>query len=581
MALGVLGGTAEVALRASPRFGLGFFEQLTWLTLGVAQNLAVVVGALIVARLAGRVGLRVLGDRPVGMAAAALLALHLGLWYRFERVLNLYARDPQVWGGLLLIAVGAALVGLSLDRLLRRSARFAILGAALAFWAALIRGAPAEPAVGEGTNVLLVTWDTTRPDRLGPYGGPAATPILDRLAAEGVTFEQAVTTAPLTQPAHLSILTGQPTTETGVVVNGTQLGERGAMIQHRMKAAGYTTGAAVSGFPLHSKYGWDQGFDLYDDDFGAIPGLHRLSLTHASEQLLLPGNTLREREGAGATRRARQFIERNADGAWFFWLHLFDPHAPYEALDVADAPTDGPPLDLPGYWPPPHRRITSADWLIHAYDAELARVDGYTGQVIATLERLGLLEDTVVVVTADHGESLTEHGLLFDHGEDLYDPSLRVPLVVRAPGVGQSGARVGCQVSVIDLVPTVEALVGLPPAEAQGRSLVPALRGEGCADTPVVSTAPGERTPDPPIDASVREPPYKLIQYAARPDAPAREALFNLEDDPGELRDISGSPEALGKQRAMKGATEGAPEVQAPELDEGSMDALRVLGYIE
>jgi len=560
----VLGG-------ASGGLGLALSEQLVWLALAVGCGLAVSLPAALVARWL---------PRSVGWVAAALLALHLGLAYRFEVVLNLFVRDPRVWGGLLGIALGSLAVGLLLAPVLERCWKHLVGVGLLTVPVALVRGAPGlDAGSAEGPNVLLVTLDTARPDRLGPYGGSAATPVLDRLAAEGTLFDQAVAPAPLTEPSHLSLLTGQPTSVTGVRTNGTPLGDRPALLSRRLAEAGWTTAGFVSGFPLHGKWGWPQGFDVYDDDFGEVPGLHRLSLVKAFDQLFLPGNTLRERAGDATTGRALAFLER-VEGPWFAWVHLFDPHAPYEApgTDVMSAPRDGEALELPAYWPPPHRSVTSTEWLLDAYDAELAFVDGLVGELLAAVEARGERDQTLVIVTADHGESLTEHGYLFDHGDLLYDPSLRIPLLVRGPEV-VAGQRVACQVRLFDAGATILAAAGLELEPAVGASLWPELRGRSCVDRPVLSSTVAARfVEDPPVDWSLRHDGWKVIRHGA-----GGEELYELGADPGELEDrVALDAERLAIMNAgldfeLSEAVEGVE----PARDAGTIEALRALGYIE
>ncbi len=431
----------------------------------------------------------------------------------------------------------------------------------------------------EGPNVLLVTLDTTRPDRLGTYGGPAKTPVLDGLGAQGVVFEQAIAPAPLTQPSHLSLLTGQPTSTTGVRTNATTLGDRPELLSRRLQGAGWTTGGFVSGFPLHGKWGWTQGFDVYDDDFGAIPGLHRLSLVKLWEQLFLPGNTLRERVGDNTTGRALAYLE-DVEGPWFAWVHLFDPHGPYEApgTDVHGAPRDGEPLDLPPYWPPPHRAVTSVQWLLEAYDAEIAHADSLVGELVAAVEARGELEDTLIIVTADHGESLTEHDYLFDHGDHLYDASLRIPLILRGPGVA-AGLRVPCQVRLFDVGTTVAEGLGLPDGPDEGRSLWPDLRGQACVDEPALSsTIAARHVEDPPTDWSLRTEGWKVIHHGA-----GGSELYELAPDPSEERDLS--PTHVDRLAELEGQLQaellGAAEGVAPERDAATVDALKALGYIE
>ena len=573
--LGAVAGCLEFLIRCEPRFGFGFFDQLTWLTLACAAGLAVALPFGVLAHLVR--GHKRIGPRRDGLVLGALLGMHGALHYRFDIALNQSLRDPDVWGVLLLMFVCGVLIGLSMARLLTRVGEFLPwVGFILAF-IGLLRSVPPAPTATPGPSILLVTWDTTRPDRLGPYGGPASTPNLDRMAAEGAVFESVVATAPLTEASHLSILTGLPTVEHGVVSNGTPLGERPELLSHRLQDAGYRTGAVVSGFPLHGKWGWTQGFDVYDDDFGRLPGWHRLSLARAIDEVFLPGNALRERDGAVAVHRAKRFLERHEGGQFFLWVHLFDPHAPYEALDADDAPRVGEALDLPAYWPPYHRGITSTDWLVDAYDAELEKTDALFGELLDALDDSGLADSTTVVMVADHGESLTEHGVLFDHGDDLYDPSLLVPLLIREPGVGAT--RVACQVSTIDIVPTLRALHGLPVGSEQGRSLVPMLEGEACADVPAIaSTIAARHVEEPPVDFAWRLPETKYIRHG---DMSRPEELYDLTSDPGELfvvEDDEALTHASDRLDALLAGRDLEVDIQ---LDEADRLMLESLGYLE
>jgi arylsulfatase A-like enzyme len=556
-------------------------ERLRWIAAAVGLGVAFGVGAAVVAWGIGR--------RAHGLVLAAFLALHVGLLYRFEVVLNEFVRDPRVWGGLLGIAVVSLGLGLLVDPLLRRTRPVVIglvgvglLGAGVGF----VEGTPpAARQLSPRKSVLVVTLDTLRPDAIGAYatdlvgGGKNLTPVMDRLAAEGVLYEQAVATAPLTEPSHLAILTGVPPHRTGVVSNGTELGDRPELLQRVLHGQGWNTAGFVSGFPLHGKYGWRQGMDVYDDDFGRFRGLHRLSIVQAVDQLVLPGNTLRERRGDLAVDRALTWLD-SVDGAPFFlWLHLFDAHAPYESPDHSfDPPRDGSALALPAYWPPPHRSITSEAWLTRAYQAEVSYVDAQVGRVIDRLRAQGRLDDTIIVLTADHGESLTEHGYLFDHGDDLYDPSLLVPLIVRAPGQAQAGLRLRCQVGNLDVAPTVLGMLGLEAGgERVGTDRTAELAGGGCREEWVMATTvAGRFMEDPPLDHALRGAGHKLIEKGED----GATSCFDLGADPGELQDLGAAcPPELVPLMSLE--RRGAVKSAATAEDVGSMEALRALGYVE
>lgn len=554
--LGLAAGALEFALRTSPSLGLSLAEQLTFLTLACAA------GAI--APLPGVLS----RQRPVGAGLGLLVALHVTVGWRTGVGVNLSLREPQVIGTLVALVLGSLAAGIALNRVVEKVEKLFYPMAGGAALLGLLLGRPLAPLPAEGPNLVLVSLDTTRADRLGPYGGPAQTPNLQRLSDEGVLFEQAIATAPLTEPSHLSILTGLRTTTTGVVANGTPLGEQPDLLSHRLKEEGLRTGAVVSGFPLHSHWGWEQGFDVFDDDFGRLAGMHQLSLVQAIDQVLLRTN-LREREGEGVLRRGRTFLDRNRRGRFFLWAHFFDPHAPYERFDVASAPRDGEALDLPDWWPQAHRGVTDPDWLVRAYDAEIEYVDALLGELLDELP-----PNTLVVVVADHGESLTEHGYLFEHGDELYDPSLRVPLLLWWPEGLEPGV-VPCQVSTVDIAPTIEELLGLPPVASDGRSLV-GLQ-EGCEDVPAIATTLGARhVEEPPLHTALRTPELKLLDRAGVL------SLFDLVSDPGELRPVEDAERQDRALELLDATITGRAPLQAQDLDNPEvMETLRALGYME
>jgi choline-sulfatase len=298
-------------------------------------------------------------------------------------------------------------------------------------------------------NVLLVTLDTTRADHIGCYGFPLArTPRLDGLAREGVRCADAVSAAPITLPSHSTILTGLYPPAHGVRDNGSYaLGDDAVTLAERLKSAGYRTQAIVSALVLNRRYNLTQGFDGYDDD-----------LWSEDEAKLF---MIRSRPGGRTAERAASWLDGWAREStpekrrpFFLWMHLFDAHQPYRATgaDRALAPS--------------------------SYDAEIAVLDRSVGRVLDELKKLGALDDTLVIVTADHGESLGEHGEK-THGVFIYDATVRVPLLLRSPRLLPPGKVYNGAVRSVDLVPTILAALGLPGGDAtQGTNLLPALRGD-------------------------------------------------------------------------------------------------------
>jgi choline-sulfatase len=289
-----------------------------------------------------------------------------------------------------------------------------------------------RPGAAAGFDLLLVTLDTTRADHLGAYGAPdAETPTLDRLARAGVRFTDALTVAPLTLPAHATMLTGRLPPRHGVRINAEQrLGaSAGSTLGEVLGGAGYTTAAFVSTFVLDSRFGIGRGFANYDDHVDEARGS-----SFAARPL--------ERKASVTTDAYLGWLDtQTPDAKLFAWIHYYDAHAPYA--------------------PPPEfaRRFAG-----RAYDGEIAFVDSQLGRVVAALERSKRLERTLIVVVADHGESLGEHGEV-THGHFIYDSTMRVPLIVHAPSIVGAGVVDQRVVSVADLLPTALELLGVPDRE--------------------------------------------------------------------------------------------------------------------
>jgi choline-sulfatase len=289
----------------------------------------------------------------------------------------------------------------------------------------------AVPRAGaaQGYNVLLVTLDTTRADRLGCYGATHTdTPNLDALADDGVLFEQAVTSATSTLPSHATIMTGLNTLHHGAHENGkSSLHPRHVTLAERLRQAGYATAAFVSTFVLDARYGLDQGFDQYEFAVGS-------GLRGPAESIV------HERRADDTTRSALEWLgDRPADQPYFLWVHYFDPHYTY----------DSPLAALPKFAGRP-------------YEAEIAFVDAELGKLLTALAARGDHRRTLIVVTSDHGEGLGDHGESF-HGVFLYESTLRAVLVFSCPTLFAKPVRVQDRLAgTVDIVPTVLNLVGLP-----------------------------------------------------------------------------------------------------------------------
>ena len=396
------------------------------------------------------------------------------------------------------------------------------------------RGPWSEP---QATAVLLITIDTLRADHLGCYGGAALTPVLDALAGRGARFVTAVAPAPLTAPSHASIFTGRIPPRHGVRDNGAfVLPDDVPVLAGRFRGAGWATAGFVSGFPLDRRYGLARGFEAYDDRLPRGRDPRRAPYV--------------ERPADQTTDAALAWI-KGRSGRWFAWVHYFDPHAPYE-----------PP---PEFGPP--RTATPYDGEIAFVDRELGRLLAGLGE--ATRERL------VVVVTADHGESLGDHGEQ-THGVFVYDATVRVPLLLAGPGV--PAARVVADMArLVDIAPTLLDLTGLGPLpDTDGRSLVPAVRGEALAEAPAYSES---------LFASLhlgwaevhalRTSRFKYVR-APRPE------LYALQEDPGEARDVSASRADVARdlQSRLERLLLDSKLTSETSPDAAAAERLRALGYL-
>lgn len=385
-------------------------------------------------------------------------------------------------------------------------------------------------------GVVIITLDTTRADRLATYGFMSgSTPAIERLARRGVVFEQALTTAPLTLPAHASLFTGLLPPNHGVRDNADlPLDASHLTLAESLRARGVQTGAFVGSAVLDADRGLSQGFDAYDT-VGEGP------------------NRPFQRAGDAVMNEAIRWLEGTGGAPFFLWAHLYDAHRPYEA-------------------PEPYRSAGADPYL-----AEISFADAQIGRLLNTLEARGILDETLIIVVADHGESLGGHGER-DHGIFLYESVMRVPLIISAPRV--LPGRISGLVRITDLMPTVLDLFGVAPPPADGVSLADVLGGE--RQLPDLE-AYGEslyprRFGWSPL-FSLRSGRYKFI------DAPEPE-LYDLTRDPFEERNIfseRATLAALMRTRLARVAaaqnapgTREPPAVPAPEVTE----RLASLGYI-
>ena len=350
------------------------------------------------------------------------------------------------------------------------------------------------------TNVLLITVDTLRPDHLACYGNSKVkTPNFDRLAREGVLFQDAFCQVPLTLPSHASILSGTYPMSHGFRDQGqTQSNRKMPSLAGVLRQEGYRTAAFVGSFVLDSRFGLNQGFDYYFDRF-------ETSLSGAKEFQNV------ERPASDVANEAIQWIGSTPEKKFFAWIHLYDPHDPY----------------LP---PEPFK----TEYQGNPYDGEIAFVDSVLGKLFALLEEKGLYDNTLIVLLSDHGEGLEEHGETY-HGFFVYDSTLRIPLLVKPPrGFNSKNQIIQEQVETVDIAPTILEFLKLSPRkEIQGRSLLSTIQGKRLVSP---SKLYGESYYPRQFDWSelrtLRSGKYKFIE-APKPE------LFDTDQDPHELRNLA------------------------------------------
>lgn len=392
-------------------------------------------------------------------------------------------------------------------------------------------------------NVLLITMDTTRADHLPMYGYKnVKTPNLDRLASDSFVFEDAFSQVPLTLPSHTSIMTGRLPIGHGVRDNAGFFLDPGEItLAEELKGLGYSTAAFVSAFVLDSKWQLDQGFDLYYDNFNL-----------AQFQDVNPGDIQRRAEDTEI--EASHWLDTNKDHKFFAWVHYYDPHEPYD-----------PPEPYTSEYPD------------KPYDGEIAYTDEYVGKLLTKLDELKVSDKTIVLIAADHGESLGEHNEA-THAMFVYNTTQHVPLLIHVPG--SSGGRVKGIVRLVDMMPTVLELLGVKvPSSVQGKSLYSMMGGKEDLRRSAYSESVYAELHYgwSPLE-SLTTQQYRYIK-APHPE------LYDRINDPGETKNLitekSSIANVLKDQLQEIVATNSRKNLSGPvKMDPETEEKLKALGYI-
>jgi len=426
-------------------------------------------------------------------------------------------------------------------------------------------------------NILFISLDTTRADHLSAYGYERETsPSLEALADEGILFETAYAPSATTGPSHASLFTSVWPMSHGVTKNGRELDASWTTLAEVLAEEGYETAAVVSSYVLSSRFGYDKGFSSFDDDFSQAVVPHGVTLWEGEA---VEGKFYGRADDT--TGRALRWLEDRPEPEkpFFLFVHYFDPHDPYLVPDGYTPPFQPGPKEALK-----HNRV------VFMYDATLAYMDQEVGRLLAGLKRLGLEDETLVVVTGDHGEGLMERGH-WHHGIHIHEEGVRVPLILRLPNQKSAGLRVSSPVSWLDLAPSLLALSGIPPREDfRGESVAEVVYGERILDPerPIWlyrrhysgddelegGLARGEKW-------GLRRGRWKLIWG----EDENRLELYDLQTDPGEKVNLAlERPDQAATMKAeLQGWLDAQPEGQgrAVSLDPESRRKLEALGYVE
>ncbi|MBI3782487.1 MAG: sulfatase [Deltaproteobacteria bacterium] len=536
-------------------------------------------------------------DRTFPIASAMIFWLPT-MYVRIDQLLQRGSKEAIVFtaGLAVLLTFGVLLVTGKRD-LVRRCIRVAaicsiVLTAAIGVTAALLHRSVEQPAAAAGApNILLISIDSLRADHVRSYGYEReTTPVLDQLARQGGLFRTVVSPTSWTLPAHLSLLTSLTPEEHGVVADGLQIdGRRTTFLAEVLWRGGYETAGFVSGPYLDAINGFNKGFDLYDDYSVAKINYDASHRSVTSPGLVNLVTRWLHRWDSGKRRRP-----------FFIFLHMWDVHydyvppPPYDQLfdPQYHGTIDGKNfIDNPRVARTMDRR--DLDHIVALYDGEIRFTDLHVGKVLSKLQELGVFDQTIVVVTADHGDEFFEHGNK-GHAKTLYDESLLVPLIMRYPAKIRAGTVVDSQVRLTDVAPTILSLAGIPrpasfgaaalDAAQAGHDLTPWIHAVAPTPLPALLAFGDMELADAPRKlAAVRTQTHKLIRAL---QAGGDEELYDVQKDPGEQTNLihRNSTQELSLSQTLDGwrhaAADPSRAARPVQIGEEQRERLRALGYM-
>lgn len=405
------------------------------------------------------------------------------------------------------------------------------------------------PLSGQARHVILISMDTTRPDYLGCYGNPwIKTPNLDQLAAESLLLTRFTTVAPTTLASHTSLFTGKYPHTHGVPRNGFRVNEKNVMLTETLKENGFHTAGFLGSFALATRFHFNQGFDHFDQNFDMAAGKD--------------GRDQVQRSAQSVTDTVIQYLtSRKGLKNLFLFVHYFDPHAPYsppkpyddmykklEVNELCDYLEPGRKLDYKSiedrnYLLTGGKDASELKWNVHHYAGEISYMDGQIGRLLKYLKKSGILDNAVVIVTSDHGESMWDHDPYFDHGFNTYNSVMRIVGMIRLPQGRLAGKKIDRPVQNIDILPTLLRYMHLPiPPDTEGLAFdlltpesLPAIRPVFCQATrPHVDIETDPRWYNILKSRSITKGHYKFIQTPYK----NVEELYDLKSDPNELNNL-------------------------------------------